>query len=65
MTQLYSVLESRYEAEIVEPSEIVDCWTATVWMVTRTSRRLLASFADVCETATRDAAYKFIAERPR
>ncbi len=63
--QLYSVLESRYEAELSAPSEIVDCWTANVWLVTKTSRSLLAQFADVCETAAREAAYRFIAERPR
>ena len=63
MTQLYS--ESRYEAEIVAPSEVVDCWTANVWMGTKASRRLLASFVDVCETAASDAAWRFMAERPR
>ena len=65
MTQLYSVLESRYEAELSAPSDEADCWTANVWMVTRGARSMLASFADVCEMAARDAAYRFIAERPR
>ncbi len=57
---LYAVLESRYEAELVEPSEGVDFWTAVVWFVTDTGRNRLATFEDVCETAARNAAYTFI-----
>lgn len=65
MTQIYSVLESRYEAELVAPSDDVDCWTANVWYVSNRSRSRLASFVDVCETAARAAAYTFIARHPR
>ncbi len=63
--RLYSVLESRYEAELTEPSEGTDLWTAIVWLVTKTSRMQLARFQDVCETAARNAAYTFIMDRPR
>ncbi len=64
-TRLYSVLESRYEAELTEPSEGMDFWTAVVWLVTKTSRMQLATFSGVCETDTRNAAYTFIMDRPR
>ena len=60
MQRLYSVLESRYEAELIGPSEAGDLWTAIVWLVTKTSRNRLATFTDVCETAARNAAYTFI-----
>ncbi len=58
--RLYSVLESRYEAELEEPSEGADLWTAVVWLVRGRDRSRLATFTDVCETAARNAAYTFI-----
>ncbi len=60
VTRLYSVLESRYEAELEEPSEGKDFWTATVWLVRGSERSWLAGFTDVCETAARAAAWTFI-----
>ncbi len=60
--RLYAVLESRYEAEL---AQVGDVWTATVWLVTKTDRNLLATFVDVDEQTARDAAYEFLMERPR
>lgn len=60
--RLYAVLESRYEAELTRHGDI---WEAQVWLVYKTGRNLLATFTDVDEQTARDAAYRFLMERPR
>ncbi len=64
MSDLNDVLASRYEVDVYA-DPLIGPWVAHVFVVTKTTRQLLASFGAVDEATARDAAYEFLKDRPR
>ncbi len=59
------VFASRYEVEVVDTVSHTEPWAAYVFLVSKTTRRLLRAFSGDSAADVRALAYEYLRDRPR